>query len=106
MARFRGGSQRLTPVVDFFLRPQLKRLVIVVTSTAGLKGKLPQATRYRITGGDIGTIFNLGTVSFDIVDWDGNVVHTLAINKVAVVVLTDNTTDAGEWWVLEYDVAA
>jgi len=104
MADFRGGSQTQAPVANFFLRPQLRRLIIVNTSTPSLKGKLPQATRYSITGGEIAVIFNIG-VAFDVVNWSDTVIGTLATNKVGVILLTDNTTDNGAWYMLKYDRA-
>lgn len=66
------------------------------TSTAGLEVSLPDARKVGL-GGPVYFLWNTGTQTLDLVDFDGNFVAIFGPNELATVLLAEHDDAAGHW---------
>ena len=74
--------------------------IMEITATAGLTLTLPPANQTSV-GYDL-LIRNVGANSFDVVDFDGGAVATIAVGEARYVYVADNSTAAGIWNLFTY----
>jgi len=78
---------------------------LVISATAGLSVRLPQATYLR-TGAAVYSVYNSGANTFTITDWGGNTVQGLLPGRVAELHLLANSTANGSWWPQTFTASA
>lgn len=94
-----GGSKHRSISADGYLSLGLGRYKVVTPSTSGLSLYLPAANITPIrAGGPAFYIYNAGAHDMTLKDSAGSTVGTLTAGKSCLVVLADDTTAAGEWY--------
>ena len=78
---------------------------LVISASAGLSVRLPQATYLR-TGAGVYSVYNSGANSFTVTDWAGTSVQTVLPGRVAELHLLANTTAAGSWLAQTFTASA
>lgn len=97
----RGGSQYLSISGDKNLFGRTLVRVIRATTT-GLLVFLPRATIFNQLGWPAQVIINTGLNNFTVVDFAGNTMGILGLQRAFVFALTNNQTAAGSWSMVEY----
>lgn len=78
------------------------RFMNLTATTTALNVSMPDATLVSV-GYDV-IIFNPGLNSFNVVDFDGGAIATIAGGQTYYLLLNDNTTQAGTWQTVQFGV--
>ncbi len=78
------------------------RFMNLTASVGSLDVSLPDAT-LTSTGQDV-VIFNAGSNTFNVVDYDGGAIATIASGQTYYIILNDNATQAGGWQTVQFGV--
>jgi len=73
--------------------------IMDITSGAG---SLSMPPANQVSVGQDALIRNLGIAAFDVLDFDGNTIVSVADGKSVYIYVTDNTTNAGTWGVIDF----
>lgn len=76
------------------------RIMQVTPNAAGRKLYMPPANQTSV--GTDALIRNMTAYSFDVVDYDGNAIITIASGKAWYIYITANPTTAGTWGVIDF----
>jgi hypothetical protein len=76
------------------------RIMQVTPNAAGRKLYMPPANQTSV--GTDALIRNMSAYSFDVVDFDGNVIITIASGKAWYIYITANPTTSGTWGVIDF----
>ena len=102
-SRYMGGHGYMNPFTTSFKLAWNGRRAFSLypgVSDTGLYVRLPDATKLPL-GGPYFTVSNGGTPDFDIQDFDGAVIHTLANASAVMIFLLVQGTAAGTWITFE-----
>lgn len=78
------------------------RIMNVTATTSGLEIFMPPADQTSV--GQDALFNNVGGNDFDVVDYDGNFICTVATSKAQYIYITDNPDNAGTWGVIDFGV--
>ncbi len=78
------------------------RFMNMTASAGSLNVSMPDATLVSV-GYDV-IIFNAGSNTFNVIDYDGGAIATIATGQTYYVILNDNTTQAGGWQTVQFGV--
>lgn len=78
------------------------RFMNFTATNSGLNANMPDATLVSV-GYDV-IIFNAGSNTFNVVDFDGGAIATIAAGQTYYILLNDNMTQAGGWQTLQFGV--
>lgn len=76
------------------------RIMQVTPNAGGRKLYMPPANQTSV--GTDALIRNMTAYSFDVVDFDGNIIITVASGKAQYIYITTNTNTAGTWGVIDF----
>lgn len=80
------------------------QIMDVTPSGAGLTITMPPANQVSV--GETTLIFNVGSSSFTVADYDGNTIASISPGLAWQLYVTSNTTEAGSWRPLQYAAGA
>lgn len=78
------------------------RFMNLTATNTSLEAFMPDATLTSV-GQDV-IIFNEGSDTFDVVDFDGGAIATIAPGQTYYIILNDNTSQAGGWQTVQFGV--
>lgn len=104
-AKFFGGAKESSFSATYLLGPRMPRLQVLSATTTGLSVALLDARSFNL-GGPHFAIVNVGANSFNLVNNSLTTLTAVAVGKMAIVWLSENTTSAGVWKVKVTDATS
>lgn len=78
------------------------RIMNVTATVANLEISMPPADQASV--GQDALFVNIGAHDFDVTDYDGGFIATVAAGKAEYIYIEDNATNAGQWGVIDFGV--